>query len=72
MMTNKLKTESLLQQLALFVAKTMNVSSVEAVGIVANSQIGIDLKDGQAAECTFEDLSSQLMTEVRNGNICRR
>ena len=68
MMTNKLKTESLIQQLALFVAKTMNVSSVEAVGIVANSQIGIGLKDGQADTSTFEDLSTRLMDEVRNGN----
>lgn len=68
MKTNKLKTESLLQQLALFVAKTMNVSSVEAVGIVANSQIGIGLKDGQADTSTFEDLSTRLIDEVRNGN----
>lgn len=68
MMTNKLKIESLLQQLALFVAKTMNVSSVEAVGIVANSHIGIGLKDGLTDVSTFEDLSSRLMDEVRNGN----
>jgi hypothetical protein len=68
MMTNKLKTESMLQQLALFVAKTMNVSSVEAVGIVANSQIGIGLKDGHSDTLSFEDLSSRLMSEVRNGN----
>lgn len=68
MMTNKLKIESLLQQLALFVAKTMNVSSVEAVGIVANSQVGIGLKDGQAMDATIEELSSQLMKEVRGGS----
>lgn len=69
MTTDKFKTEALLQQLAIFVAKTMNVSSVDAVGIVANSQTGIMLMNSQNnAGNTFEELSSRLMTEVRSGH----
>lgn len=68
MITDRLQIEQLLQQLCLFIAKTLKKSSVDALGIVAKSQVGIDLKDCKIKEgTTLSQLSSRLLSEVRMG-----
>ncbi len=68
MITDSVKIEEMLQQLVLIVAKTLKKSSVEAVGIVAKSRVGIELKDCLIKEgSTISQLSSRLISEVRLG-----
>lgn len=61
-----LKIEKKLQQLALRVANDLDVTTLDAVGIVSNSEIGIKLKDGMLPESlSDEELAESLLEEVR-------
>lgn len=65
MKQNNLYIEQMLQKLALFVAQKFNLDSIDASGVVCNSQTASSfLMQKEKQACSFEDLKKSLMQEV--------
>ena len=65
MITDKLEIEKLLSRLTAYIANTLHLSTMAAVGAVCMSKVANELADGKIpAGTTFEELSERLLTEV--------
>lgn len=60
------KKDQFLGQLATIVANTFRVSTLVAVGIVANSQIVSSILDTPTSQIDINEISARLIQEARN------
>ena len=65
MITDKLEIEKLLSSLTAYIANTLHLSTMAAVGAVCMSKVANELAGGKIpVGTTFEELSERLLTEV--------